>query len=77
MTALTSALPRKSSRTSTQAMAKPATELTTATAKAIPSVSSSAATASGWVMAAQNAPQPPLNALVNSAASGSRTRSDR
>ena len=38
MTAPTSALPRKSSRTSTQAMAKPATELTTATAKEIQSV---------------------------------------
>ena len=31
MTALTSALPRKLSRTSTQAMARPATELTVAT----------------------------------------------
>ena len=46
MTALTSALPRKSSRTSTKAMARPATELTTATMAETASVSSSAATAS-------------------------------
>ena len=41
------------------------------------SVSSSAATASGWVMAAQNALHPPLKALERSAATGSRTSSDR
>ena len=63
MMELTSALPRKSSRTSTQAMARPATEFTTATAKDIHSVSSSAATASGWVMAAQKPDHPLLNAL--------------
>ncbi len=58
-------------------MASPATELTTATMAEMASVSSSAATASGWVTAAQNADQPPLNALVMSAASGSSTSSDR
>ena len=77
MSALTNALPRKSSRTSTKAMASPATELTTATMAAATSVSSSAATASGWVTALQNWDQPWLNALVNSAASGRRTSSDR
>ena len=41
MTALTNALPRKSSRTSTKAMARPATELTMATISAATSVSSS------------------------------------
>ena len=58
-------------------MARPAMELTTATMAASASVSSSAATASGWVTALQNVAQPPLNALVTSAASGSRTSSDR
>ena len=58
-------------------MARPATELKTATMAAAPRVSSSAATASGWVMACQNTAQPLLNAVVTSAASGSRTRSDR
>ena len=69
--------PRKSSRTSTQEMARPAMELTTATMAERTSVSSSAATASGLVTSVQNALQPPLNALVTTAASGSRTRSDR
>ena len=77
MTAPRSALPRKSSRTSTNAMARPAMEFTTATMAAAPSVSSSAATASGWVTARQNSAQPSLKALVTSAASGSRTSSDR
>ena len=77
MRALSSALPRKSSRTSTKAMASPATELTTATMAEMASVNSSAATASGCVTAAQNSDQPPLNALVTSAATGSRTSSDR
>ena len=77
MTALTSALPRKSSRTSTNAMASPATELMTATIADAASVSSSAATAPGWVTALQKAPQPPLKALATSAARGSSTRSER
>ena len=77
MTALTSALPRKSSRTSTQEMASPAMELTTATMAERTSVSSSAETANGLVTSVQNALQPPLNALVTTAASGSSTRRDR
>ena len=52
-------------------------ELTTATMADRTSVSSSADTASGLVMAVQNASQPPLKALVTSAATGSRTSSDR
>ena len=52
-------------------------ELTTATMAATASVSSSAATASGWVTECQKAAQPPLKALVISAARGSRTSSDR
>ncbi len=77
MSALTNALPLKSSRTSTNAMARPAMELMMATINAMTSVSSSAATASGWVMAAQKVLQPPLNALVISAATGRSTSSDR
>ena len=63
ITALTSALPRKSSRTSTKAMARPAMELTTATSSAATRVSLSAATASGVVTACQKELQPSLNAL--------------
>ena len=77
MTALTIALPLKSSRTRTQAIARPATELIRATMAEAARVSSRAATASGWVTAAQNACQPPENALVMSAATGRSTRSDR
>ena len=77
MTALTSALPRKSSRTSTKAMARPAMELTMATRKAATSVSLRAATASGVVTAVQKELQPSLNALEMRAATGSRTSSDR
>ncbi len=77
MTALTSDLPGKSSRTSTQEMARPAMELTTATMAERTSVSSSADTATGLVTSAQNVLQPPLNALATTAASGSSTSSDR
>ncbi len=77
MTALMRALPRKSSRTSTQAMARPAMELTTATMAERARVSCSADTDSGLETAAQNVLQPPLNALVTSAATGRMTSSDR
>ena len=40
-------------------------------------VSSSAATPSGWVTAAQKVDHPPLKALVTSAATGSSTSSER
>ena len=77
MRALTSDLPGNSSRTSTQEMARPAMELTTATMAERTSVSSSAATATGLVTSVQNALQPLLNALVTTAASGSSTSRDR
>ncbi len=77
MTALTSALPRNSSRTSTNEMARPAMEFTTATMAESASVSSSAETASGLLTEAQNALQPPLKALVKTAASGNSTSRDR
>ena len=70
MTALTSALPRNWSRTSTQAIAVPVTALITATAADSSSVSFSAATAS-WLEAVGQKPLPP--ALAMTAASGSRT----
>src|SRR3954471_4051085 len=73
ITASTRPLPRKLSRTSTHAVAVPATALTAAQAAASPSVSFSAAIASGSVAACQNDTKPPPRALHTSAASGSRT----
>ena len=58
-------------------MARPAIELITATMAEVARVSSSAATASGWLTARQNSAQPPLKALETSAATGRRTSSDR
>ena len=58
-------------------MARPATELTTATMAERTSVSSSAETANGLVTSAQNVLQPPLKALATTAANGSNTSSDR
>ena len=49
-------LPRKSSRTSTQAMTSPASELKMATASEHKKVSLRAATASGWMTAARTSP---------------------
>ena len=63
MSALTSGLPGKSSRTSTHEMASPAMELTTATMAERTSVSSSAETASGLVTSAQNVLQPATEGL--------------
>src|SRR3954451_4390048 len=73
MTALTRLLPRKSSRTSTQAINVPVTTLMSATMAEITTVMTSAAIAAGAVIASMNAPGPPLNAFVSTAASGSRT----
>src|SRR5690349_14271288 len=73
MTASTSPLPGKLSRTSIQAVAVPAIALTTAQTAASSSVSFSAAVASGSVAWCQNSARPPLRALQTSAASGSRT----
>ena len=77
MSALTSGLPGNSSRTSTQEIASPAMELTTATMAERASVSSSAETASGLVTSAQNVLHPPLKALATTAARGSSTSRDR
>src|SRR5438132_10398778 len=77
MTALTIALPRKSSRTSTQAVTVPSTALTNATMAAAPRVSSRAATASGLVAASQNVPTPCRLDSQTTAAIGSVTISER
>jgi hypothetical protein len=55
-------------------MTTPASELKTAMISEQTSVSFSAATASGWEIARQNGPQPSLNALLSTAATGRRTR---
>ena len=73
MMAPTSFLPGNSSRTSTQAITSPATELKAATPSEQNRVSSSAATPSGSETECQNAPRPPLKALLRTAASGRRT----
>src|SRR3954467_5875222 len=73
MTAFTSDLPRKSSRTSTHAISVPVTTLISATIAEIATVMISAARAAGAVSASTNWPTPPLNAFVRTAASGSRT----
>src|SRR3954469_17302425 len=73
MTALTNALPRKRSRTSTHATSVPATALIAATRIDRTSVSLSAATACGAVTASQNAARPPSIERATTAASGIRT----
>src|SRR5436305_5769272 len=65
--------PRKRSRTSTHAIAVPATAFTAATRTDTPSVSFSAAPASRLVTAVQNASSPWSNAFEVTAASGSST----
>src|SRR3954464_12539746 len=76
MTALTNALPRKRSRTSTHATSVPATALTAATRIDRTSVSLSAATACGAVTASTNACRPPSVERATTAASGIRTMTD-
>src|SRR5215471_6860221 len=73
MIALTSDLPRKSSRTRTQAVIVPSTAFNTATASDATSVSLSAATASGEVIASQNDPKPSCLAVETRAAIGNTT----
>ncbi len=73
MMAFTTCLPGNSSRTSTQAMTRPATALKTATISEAIRVSLRAATASGWVTCCQKVPNPLLKALEARAASGSTT----
>ena len=77
MTAFTSDLPRKSSRTSTHAVTVPSTALSSATATEVHSVSFSAATASGLETASQKPAQPAFVDSKTSAAIGSATISAR
>src|SRR6478672_4684268 len=73
ISAFTRLLPRKSSRTRTQAISVPMTTLTRATTAEAPSVTRSAASDAGAVTASQNSPSPPDRAVNVSAASGSST----
>src|SRR3954469_14277701 len=76
MSALTNALPRKRSRTSTHATRVPASALTAATKIDTSSVSFSAATACGAVTASTNACRPPSVERATTAASGIRQMTD-
>src|SRR5919202_3807188 len=73
MSALTSALPRNSSRTRTQAMSTPITASIAATTTDTPIENFIAATAWRLVIASQNSPLPPSNERATTAASGMRT----
>src|SRR5437868_15460201 len=77
MTALTSALPRKSSRTRTQAVTVPSTALIRTTRNAAPNVSLSAATASGLETSCQNPRAPLFCDSQRSAARGRMTTTIR
>src|SRR6516164_4572270 len=77
MIAFTSAFPRNSSRTRTQAVTAPSTAFTSVTTTAAPSVSFSAATASGLETASQKDSVPALVAAQTSAAIGRPTRTVR
>ena len=77
ISALTTFLPRKSSRTMTQAIIVPKIALTTTTMAEATSVSLIAASASGLEISRQKALVPPLLALVSSAAIGSSTSAVR
>ena len=70
---LTIPLPGNRSRTSTHAIAVPATALIAITISDAPSVSSRAARASGVVTCVQKVPRPAENAFDPTAASGIRT----
>src|SRR4051794_34161195 len=73
ISAFTAPLPRKSSRTSTQAISVPVTALIATTISETISVSLNAATAWGPVTTSQNSPSPPSSDFAATAASGSRT----
>src|SRR5215218_10018918 len=70
---LTNALPRNSSRTSTQAISTPITASMAATTIETINVNRIAATAWGLVTASQNSPIPPSNERTTTAASGIST----
>src|SRR5436190_11085651 len=73
MRALTRPLPRKSSRTRTQATRVPMTTLTRATTAEVVRVTRRAARAAGAVTASHRSPRPPDNAVKVIAARGSST----
>src|SRR3954469_15060548 len=75
--AFTKPLPRKSSRTSTQAISVPVIALIATTMTEVISVSFSAARDCGEVTTSANLPRPPSSDLAATAASGSRTMTDR
>src|SRR5437870_4005667 len=77
ITALTIDLPRKSSRTRTQAVSVPSTAFVPAAAAETTSVSFRAATASALETASQKPPLPLFVEVQTSAAIGSATISDR
>src|SRR6478752_4228264 len=73
ISAFTRLLPRKSSRTRTQATSVPMTTLTRATTADAPRVTRSAARAAGAVTASHSSPRPPESAVNVKAARGSST----
>src|SRR3954463_6007355 len=73
ISAFTAPLPRKSSRTSTQAISVPVTALITTTIADVMNVSFSAASACGPVTTSKNSDTPPSSDLTATAASGSST----
>src|SRR5919106_237653 len=77
MSAFTTLFPRKSSRTSTQAIIVPVTAFTATTKSDAAKVSFSAATAVGEVTSRQNASSPPSTEAATTAAIGSSTMRPR
>src|SRR3954454_24540319 len=77
MTALTKDFPRKSSRTSTQAVIVPKTAFTSVASVATTRLSLSAATASGFDTASQNPDAPSFDDAQTRAAIGSATTRER
>ncbi len=73
MSALTTLLPRNSSRTSTQAISVPKIAFTSTTSSEATKVSLSAATAAGAVTSSQKACRPPSSDAATTAAIGMRT----
>ena len=77
ISAFTAPLPRKSSRTSTQAISVPVTALISTTTNEVISVSLNAATDCGVVTTSKKRPSPPSIDFTATAASGSSTITDR
>src|SRR3954454_203221 len=77
ISAFTTPLPRKSSRTSTHAISVPVTALIATTMSEVIRVSLNAAIDCGVVTTSKNLPNPPSRDLTATAASGSSTITDR